>query len=65
MHAKWFREAMLRKGFVLIKEDNLPSNKWQQGRIFKVFTGPDYCVCVVELRTTNGILKKRTLQGYV
>ena len=43
---------------VLIKEDDLPVNRWVLGRIIKVIPGPDNKIRVVEIRTAKGIIKR-------
>ncbi|GFT72432.1 integrase catalytic domain-containing protein [Trichonephila clavipes] len=42
----------------LIKEDNLPVNKWSLGHITKLFPGTDGKVRVVEINTNKGNIKR-------
>ncbi|GFU05699.1 hypothetical protein TNCV_1004971 [Trichonephila clavipes] len=42
---------------VLIKDDNLPVNKWSLGRITKLVPGTDGKVRVVEIKTNKGNIK--------
>ncbi|GFU74062.1 uncharacterized protein TNCV_1641861 [Trichonephila clavipes] len=43
---------------VLIKDDNLPVNKWSLGRITKLVPGTDGKVRVVEIKTNKGNIKR-------
>ncbi|GFX92565.1 integrase catalytic domain-containing protein [Trichonephila clavipes] len=43
---------------VLIKDDNLPVNKWSLGRITKLAPGTDGKVRVVEIKTNKGNIKR-------
>ncbi|GFT88514.1 uncharacterized protein TNCV_262961 [Trichonephila clavipes] len=43
---------------VLIKDDNLPVNKWSLGRITKLIPGTDGKVPVVETKTNKGNIKR-------
>ncbi|GFU11728.1 uncharacterized protein TNCV_2611211 [Trichonephila clavipes] len=43
---------------VLIKDDNLPVNKWSLGRITKLVSGTDGKVRVVEIKTNKGNIKR-------
>ncbi|XP_062713874.1 uncharacterized protein LOC134290713 [Aedes albopictus] len=43
---------------VLIREDNLPPQKWRFGRVVEVFPGSDGLVRVVSVRTKDGIYKR-------
>lgn len=43
---------------VLIREENLPINKWLLGRIVKTYPGKDNIVRVVDIKTKSGILKR-------
>ncbi|GFY25290.1 integrase catalytic domain-containing protein [Trichonephila clavipes] len=43
---------------VLIKDDNLPVNKWSLGRITKLVPGTDGKVRVVEIKTNKGKIKR-------
>ncbi|GFU44539.1 uncharacterized protein TNCV_1506531 [Trichonephila clavipes] len=43
---------------VLIKDDNLPVNKWSLGRITKLVPGTDGKVPVVEIKTNKGNIKR-------
>ncbi|GFV32308.1 integrase catalytic domain-containing protein [Trichonephila clavipes] len=43
---------------VLIKDDNLPVNKWSLGRITKLVPGTDGTVRVVEIKTNKGNIKR-------
>ncbi|GFV79151.1 integrase catalytic domain-containing protein [Trichonephila clavipes] len=43
---------------VLIKDDNLPVNKWSLGRLTKLVPGTDGMVRVVEIKTNKGNIKR-------
>lgn len=43
---------------VLLKEDNLPPNRWKLGRIQEVHPGRDNIVRVISIKTNNGVLKR-------
>jgi hypothetical protein len=43
---------------VLIKDESLPPMKWKLARIISLFPGPDQITRVVELRTSEGTLKR-------
>lgn len=43
---------------VLIKDPNVPPLNWKMGRIAKVFMGADNLVRVVDIKTSNGIIKR-------
>ncbi|GFT32280.1 integrase catalytic domain-containing protein [Trichonephila clavipes] len=48
---------------VLIKDDNLPVNKWSLGRITKLVPGTDGKVRVVEIKTNKGNVKRSIGKG--
>lgn len=43
---------------VLVKEDNLPPQRWKLGRVAEIYTGSDGNVRVVEVRTKDGLFKR-------
>ena len=43
---------------VLVKDDQLPPMKWKLGRVTQVFPGPDKCVRVVNVKTSEGEFKR-------
>ncbi|GFW05957.1 uncharacterized protein TNCV_4477511 [Trichonephila clavipes] len=43
---------------ILIKDDNLPVNKWSLGRITKLVPGTDGKVRIVEIKTNKGNIKR-------
>ncbi|XP_062703824.1 uncharacterized protein LOC134286256 [Aedes albopictus] len=43
---------------VLVKEDNLPPQRWQLGRVAEIFPGSDGNVRVVTVRTKDGSFKR-------
>lgn len=43
---------------VLVKEDNLPPQRWQLGRVEEIFPGSDGNVRVVKVRTKDGSFKR-------
>jgi len=53
-----FLENLRVGDMVVIKDDNLPSNEWQLGRIDSIFPGTDRNVRVVAIRTARGIVKR-------
>jgi hypothetical protein len=57
---KWTsRRADLMVGdLVIIKDDDLPPNKWNRGRITETHPGKDSCVRVVTVNTMTGELKR-------
>lgn len=57
---KWLMERRnLQEGdIVVIKEDNMPPNKWKLGRIEQLLPGEDNLVRTVILRTSSGIYKR-------
>lgn len=40
---------------VLVKEDNLPPQKWRIGRVIEIFPGKDGHVRIIKLRTPDGV----------
>lgn len=58
--SKWqFEKNNINVGaLVLVKEDDLPINKYVLGRIIKLHPGSDGKVRVVEVRTAKGIIKR-------
>ena len=57
---KWTRKRdNLHVGtMVLVKEDNLPPQKWRLGRVTEVFKGDDGNVRVVTVRTQDGVFRR-------
>ncbi|GFW84254.1 integrase catalytic domain-containing protein [Trichonephila clavipes] len=57
---KWqfHKDSVKLNTMVLIKDDNLPVNKWSLGRITKLFPGTDGKVRVVEIKTNKGNIKR-------
>ena len=45
---------------VLVRDDTIPSYKWQLGRVIKVHPGTDQIVRVVSIKTSNGVIKRAT-----
>ncbi|XP_055623266.1 uncharacterized protein LOC129766702 [Toxorhynchites rutilus septentrionalis] len=43
---------------VLVREENLPPQKWRFGRVVEVFPGSDGLIRVVSIRTKDGIYKR-------
>ena len=43
---------------VLVKEDNLPPQRWKLGRVTEIYAGSDGNVRVVNVRTKDGIFKR-------
>ncbi|XP_068143481.1 uncharacterized protein [Drosophila tropicalis] len=43
---------------VVLKDDNLPFNEWRLRRIHQTYPGSDGNVCVVDLLTARGIVKR-------
>lgn len=43
---------------VLVKEDNLPPQKWRLGRVTEVFKGDDGNVRVVTVGTQDGVFRR-------
>ena len=43
---------------VIIKENQMPSQKWRMGRVIKVYPGDDKVVRVVALKTSDGEIKR-------
>ncbi|GFX63165.1 integrase catalytic domain-containing protein [Trichonephila clavipes] len=54
---KFHKDNVKFNTMVLIKDDNLPINKWHLGRITKLFPGTDGKVRVVEIKTNKGNIK--------
>ena len=43
---------------MLLKDENLPLQKWALGRIIKLYFGEDKRVRVVEVKTQSGVYKR-------
>lgn len=43
---------------VLVRDDNLPPQKWRFGRVIETFPGNDGLIRVVNIRTKDGIFKR-------
>lgn len=58
--SKWFKDRHeIKIGMlVVIREDNMPPNKWALGRIMELYPGNDGIVRVVSLKTSSGIIKR-------
>lgn len=58
--SKWmFKGENVKIGeMVLIKEDNVPINKWILVRIVKTYPGKDNIIRVADIKTKSGILKR-------
>ena len=56
---KWFksRENVKEGALVIIHSDNTPPQQWVLARMIKSFPGSDGKVRVVELKTSEGILR--------
>lgn len=43
---------------VVIRQENLPPNKWRLGRVLKVYPGSDHRVRVADIKTQKGIISR-------
>lgn len=59
---KWVKDGPEIKigNMVLIKEKNLPCTQWALGRIAKLYPGEDGVIQAVDVKTTNGEVKRTT-----
>lgn len=57
---KWnqTKDNIITGDLVIIKDSNLPPNKWLLGRIIMTYPGSDQLTRVMDIKTKNGILKR-------
>ncbi|XP_058980683.1 uncharacterized protein LOC131803411 [Musca domestica] len=60
MRYKWkYPEREVDRGdLVVVRQENLPPTSWKLGRVINVYPGVDGHVRVVDVRTTNGVVKR-------
>ena len=57
--SKWLKDVPVATGqMVIVKEDNMPPQKWLVGRIVTVIKGSDDRIRVVDVRTPHGVIRR-------